>query len=250
MEVTTERKWGEEMKFVTDTHAHTIVSGHAYSTMKEMAQAAKEAGLEVLALTEHAPTMPGTCGMFYFQNFSVVPRQMCGVELMLGAELNILDENGTVDLPESTIRNLDIVIASIHGPCYQTENTLEHNMQAYINAMKNPLIDIIGHPDDGRIPIDYEVLVKTAKETKTLLEVNNSSLNPKGFRQNTHANVCQMLKLCKQYEVPIVLGSDSHIDSAVGKFPLAEAVIRETEFPEELIVSTSAAKLKSFLRQY
>ena len=42
----------------------------------------------------------------------------------------------------------------------------------------------------------------------------------------------------------------SHIDSAVGKFPLAEAVIRETEFPEELIVSTSAAKLKSFLRQY
>lgn len=53
-----------------------------------------------------------------------------------------------------------------------------------------------------------------------------------------------MLKLCKQYEVPIVLGSDSHIDSAVGKFPLAEAVIRETEFPEELIVSILCSEIK------
>lgn len=238
------------MKFVTDTHAHTLVSGHAYSTMKEMAQAAKEAGLEVLALTEHAPTMPGTCGLFYFQNFAVVPRKMCGVELMLGAELNILDEKGNVDLPETTIRELDIVIASIHGPCYQAENTLENNMQAYIHAMENPLIDIIGHPDDGRFPVDYEMLVKKARETGTLLEVNNSSLNPNGFRKDTHKNVCQMLAFCKKYEVPVVLGSDAHIDASVGKFPLAEKVLQETDFPEELVVSTSAVKLKAFLRQY
>lgn len=238
------------MNFVTDTHSHTIVSGHAYSTMKEMASAAKEHGMEVLALTEHAPEMPGTCGLFYFQNFAVVPRTMCGIEIMLGAELNILDEKGNVDLPESTLKNLDIVIASIHKPCYKAENTLENNMNAYINAMKNPLIDIIGHPDDGRFPIDYEELVRTARDTRTLLEINNSSLNPAGFRKNAHENICEMLRLCKKYGVSITLGSDAHIDEAAGRFPFAEAVLKETEFPEELIVSTSVSKLKSFLRQF
>lgn len=54
------------MKIVLDTHAHTIVSGHAYNTIREMAQMAKEKGLEAFALTEHAPQMPGTCHEFYF----------------------------------------------------------------------------------------------------------------------------------------------------------------------------------------
>lgn len=238
------------MKIVTDTHSHTIVSGHAYSTMKEMAAAAKEHGMELLALTEHAPEMPGTCGSFYFQNFEVVPRKMCGIEILLGTELNILDENGNVDLRESIIKDLDIVIASIHVPCYKAENTLENNMNAYINAMKNPYIDIIGHPDDGRFPIDYEELVCTAGETGTLLEINNSSLNPAGFRKNAHDNICNMLRLCKKYGVSVTFGSDAHIDEDAGRFPFAEAVIKETGFPEELVASTSVDKLKSFLHRF
>ena len=59
------------MKFAADTHAHTLASGHAYSTIKEMAAAAGARGLQALALTEHAPEMPGTCGLFYFQNLDV-----------------------------------------------------------------------------------------------------------------------------------------------------------------------------------
>ena len=64
------------MKIVADTHAHTLVSGHAYSTIQEMAAAAAKKGLQVMALTEHAPEMPGTCGKFYFDNLDVVPRTM------------------------------------------------------------------------------------------------------------------------------------------------------------------------------
>ena len=48
------------MKILADTHSHTLASGHAYSTITEMAEAAAAKGLEVLALTEHAPKMPGT----------------------------------------------------------------------------------------------------------------------------------------------------------------------------------------------
>ena len=91
------------MKIVLDTHAHTIVSGHAYNTIREMAQMAKEKGLEAFALTEHAPQMPGTCHEFYFQNLHIVPREMYGVRLFMGVELNIMNEKGEVDLPENTL---------------------------------------------------------------------------------------------------------------------------------------------------
>ena len=172
------------MRLIADTHAHTIASGHAYSSLKEMAYAASKNGLEVLSLTEHAPQMPGSCQEIYFRNFNVIPREMHGVKLLLGTELNIMNPDGDLDLSESLCRNLDIVIASIHSPCYGLDHTREENTKAYTAVMKKPYVDIIGHPDDGRFPVDYEVLVQTAKETKTLLEINNSSLRPDGFRKN------------------------------------------------------------------
>ena len=66
------------MKIGIDTHSHTLVSGHAYSTMREMASMAAEKGLEGLAITEHAPEMPGSTHLYYFQNLKVVPRELCG----------------------------------------------------------------------------------------------------------------------------------------------------------------------------
>ena len=165
------------MKIVLDTHAHTIVSGHAYNTIREMAQMAKEKGLEAFALTEHAPQMPGTCHEFYFQNLHIVPREMYGVRLFMGVELNIMNEKGEVDLPESTLCQMDIAIASIHGPCYKGERTEEAITAAYLAAMENPLIHIIGHPDDGRYEVDYEALVQGAKEYGKILELNNHSMD-------------------------------------------------------------------------
>lgn len=52
------------MKYVLDAHTHTIASGHAYSTIREMAKAASEKGLELLGITEHSMKMPGTCQLF------------------------------------------------------------------------------------------------------------------------------------------------------------------------------------------
>lgn len=235
------------MKIVLDTHAHTLVSGHAYSTVREMARMAGEKGLAGLALTEHAPTMPGTCHSFYFQNLDVIPREMEGVRLFMGTELNILDETGAVDLPETVLKQMDIAIASIHSPCFKTEVTKEHVMDAYFKVMENPLVHIIGHPDDGRFPVDYEALVRKAKETGTLLEVNNSSLRPEGFRVNTYENDKVMLQYCKKYMVPVTLGSDAHVDVDVAEFDVALELLKECEFPEELVINTSLDKLEKIL---
>ena len=89
-----------------DVHTHSIMSGHAYSSLQEMAMAASEKGLQILGITEHAPELPGACDPIYFRNLHVVPRQMYGVRLLLGAELNILDTDGTMDLDEEYYRML------------------------------------------------------------------------------------------------------------------------------------------------
>ena len=86
------------MKTLLDVHTHTIASGHAYSSLQEMTLAAKEKGLEILGITEHGPNIPGTCDPIYFRNLHCVPRQLYGIKLMLGAELNILNTEGDIDL--------------------------------------------------------------------------------------------------------------------------------------------------------
>lgn len=236
------------MRFEADTHAHSLMSGHAYSTIREMAAAAKKKGLKAMALTEHAPNMPGTCGLYYFQNLDVIPREMEGVQMLFGAEVNILAPDGSIDLPENVCKDLDLVVASIHVPCYGLGHSMEENTQAYLEVMKKPYIHIIGHPDDGRFPVDYERLVKGAKETGTLLEMNNSSLRPASFREGTHENLKKMLEFCKKYEVPVTTGSDAHVDVDAGNFCYVEEIIKECDLPEELVLTTNWEKLQLHLK--
>ena len=111
------------MKLIADTHSHTLASGHAYSTIREMVRAAFEKGMEAFAITEHGPKMPDSCGRYYFNNLRVVPRKLEGVDLFLGVEANLMDPEGTLDLREDILKQMDIVIASIHVPCYGLEHT-------------------------------------------------------------------------------------------------------------------------------
>ena len=115
--------------------------------------------------------------------------------------------------------------------------------------MERDTVDIIGHPDDGRFPVDYEKLVKAAKETGTLLEINNSSLSPYGYRENTRENSIQMLKFCKQYGTKVVLGTDAHVDAAIGEYPYVFEVLKAVDFPEELVANTTLDKLLASLKR-
>ena len=82
------------MDILLDVHTHTIASGHAFSSLQEMVKSAAEKRLRLLGITEHTPGIPGTCDLIYFRNLHVVPRKMYGVELLLGAETNIVDYKG------------------------------------------------------------------------------------------------------------------------------------------------------------
>lgn len=235
------------MEFKLDVHSHTIASGHAFGTVSEMAAAAAESGFELFGITEHAKGIPGTCTDIYFKNLRVLPRQLYGIEMMFGSEINIIDYNGRLSLDNELMEEfLDIRIAGIHELCYKIGDE-EQNTAAYLGAMKHPLVDIISHPDDGRIPIDYKALVMGAKETKTLLEVNNSSLCPESFRVNARENYFMMLDLCRKHNVPVIVNSDAHTPYAVGDLNEAKALLSEVDFPEELVVNRSVKAFKEAL---
>lgn len=234
---------------VLDIHTHTLASGHAYNTISEMAAQARALGLAALGITEHAPAMPGTCHEFYFSNLKAVPRVIEGQKLLLGVELNLLDREGHVDLSEEILEQMDVCVASIHPPCFQEKYSSEDVAYAYMNACENPYVTIIGHPDDGRFPVDYEQLVLRAKETGTLLELNQGSLQPGSFRLNTRENARTMLHYCEKYGASVIMDSDAHVSSQIGNHTCAFELIEEMGFPEELIVNRSLAEFTKFLRK-
>lgn len=234
---------------VMDLHTHTIASGHAYSTILEMAEAAGRKGIELLGITEHGPAMKGSCDTIYFENLKVIPRERYGVQMLFGAEANVMDENGTLDLPDELLARMDLCVASLHIPCFPPQGR-EENTRAYRNVMKNPYVNIIGHPDDPRYPIDLRAVVETAKEQHVLLEMNNSSLVPTSFRKATEEGYLEFLELCREYDQPIVMGSDAHVDIDVGNHGYVAAILEKADFPEHLIVNTDVEKVKPYLNFY
>ncbi len=230
------------MNIYMDLHTHTLSCGHGYSTLKENIEAAKEVGLMFLGLSEHGPNTLGGPSPLFFGNYKCIPRQYGDLRLFCGVEANITDCEGGLDLDENMLARMDYVIASMHifsiKPGSREENTL-----ASIRAMERPCVKILGHPDDSRYPLDYEELVKAAKREKVALELNNSSLNPKSSRQNGRENIITLLKTCKKYDAPILLGTDSHICYAVGRFEEALAVLREVDFPEELVLNADPGNI-------
>lgn len=229
-----------------DLHTHTIASGHAYNTRNEMIAAAYGKGLEILAVTEHAPAMPGSCHQFYFSNYKVLPRRYEQMTVLYGVELNILDYEGHVDLSENTLKEMDVALASIHPPCY-VSGTAKENTSAYIGAMKNPYINIIAHPDDSRFPIEYETLVKAAKEYHVLLEVNNTSLSPVSYRKDSEKSYLEMLDLCVKYQVPVVVDSDAHVDVMVGEHTFALELLERLGFPQDLVMNAHPQLLYEYI---
>ena len=235
------------MKYVMDLHTHTIACGHAYSTLQENIARAQELGLKVLGLSEHGPAMLGGPHIMFFWNLKIVPRQYGDLKLLCGAEANIMDRDGKLDLDDFTLSRLDYCIASMHTPCL-VQGNIEENTKAAVNAMKNPYVTILGHPDDSRYPLDYEELVQAAVREKVVLEVNNSSLHPLSARQGARENILPLLRNCKKYSCPILLGTDRHISFDIGLFEQVQELLEEVDFPEALIINTDVEKLEKMLR--
>lgn len=237
------------MKLLADTHTHSVVSQHAYSTIDENAKFASQKGIELLALTDHAPGMKHTAPRAFFANYHVLPKFLYDVELLHGVELNIMDYDGTLDLDNELLAKMDIALASLHPQCIPF-GTKKENTNAVIKAMENPYVDVLGHPGDPRYEMDVEAIFQTAKDTGCILEMNNASLVPNGFRKGSEKYMTELLRLCMRDDVPILLGSDAHFYTQIGDFSYVLDLLQAIEFPEELILNTSPQTLKKSLKHY
>ncbi|MBR3910490.1 MAG: phosphatase, partial [Anaerotignum sp.] len=171
-----------------------------------------------------------------------------GVRLLRGIELNIMDFDGTVDMDEKTLSRLDMAIASLHVPCI-VPGSRKENTQTLLKVMENPYVDIIGHPGDPRYDIDYKEVFRQAKKTGTILEINNASLIPGGFRDGSQENVKKILRMSMEEGVSAVLGSDAHFYTGIGDFSHAIALLKEIGFPEELVLNTDPARFLDSLKK-
>lgn len=236
------------MNIYCDLHTHSISSGHAYSTIEENIRYSKEIGLNVYGITDHAPSLMGAPNIWHFRNIYNIPKVWHGVRVLVGAEANIL-QDGDIDLDEKTIKVLDYIIASYHRGCGTDNEGLEINTDRYIKVMKNcDKVKIIGHPDDTNFPNDIARLMLACKEYEVLPEVNLKSLIgfPASGRIDGKRYYTNMLKFCKDNNIPIIIGSDAHVCTNIANFTLIENLLKETEFPEELVVNYNILLLNKY----
>ena len=237
----------KNIPILLDIHTHSIASGHgSLDTITDMARAAAAASLDILGISDHGPATPGSGNSSYFRNLHLADRRRFGIALLYGAELNILNEDGDVDLDDELISTLDYALISMHPDTFRS-GTAASNTQAYINAMRHPGVRFLGHPDDGRFPVDYEHLLSAAKERHVFPELNNASLMPQAFRKDGLHNSIKILTICKNLRLPVLLSSDSHGTSHLGDMRYILPLLEECNFPPELIINSDPALLYRIL---
>jgi putative hydrolase len=231
------RIWG-------DLHVHTVASGHGYSTVLENARVALRKGLRVLGVADHSPSMPGGPSPLYFEAKGHFPREIEGVRIYFGAEVDVVDFDGKLDLEDRILRKLDFVIVSFHPQVFRG-GSREENTDALLRALENPFVDIVAHPGNPRFPLDYNKLVEEAVGRGKILEINNSSfsVSRKGSKENCMV-IAQEVEKRKGW---VIVSSDAHFCEEVGEFEEALAMLREARFSEERILNASYENLVQFL---
>lgn len=233
------------MNIAGDTHTHTISCQHAYSTLLENIQTAGALGHRFLAATEHGPAIPGGPHEWYFENFrKAVPRQLLGVVVIRGCEANIMDLEGTLDVTPLALERLDLVIASMHRPCYPRDTTKEQRTETWKAVAKDPRVDVIGHLGDPRFEADYQEVIKAVKAGGQAVELNNSS--PKS-RPGSEENCLRIAALCKEMGVPVLLSTDAHFCAAIGQVDWSLSVVEKVGIPQEQVLNLDYKRFRDWL---
>lgn len=229
-----------------DLHTHTDVSKHGYSTIYENIMAAKAAGLTHVGISNHGPAHEDGAPEGHFRNLRVIPEMVEGIRVYRGAELNITDYNGSIDLSEDTIKNrLDYTIASFHDDVIQP-GMMEDHTRAYLTLAANPLVDIIGHSGTRSFSYDYERVIPEFGKYGKAVEINEATFH---VRKDSQENCMRIARLCALHKVFVMVNSDAHFCKLVGVFSSALEMLHEINFPEELIVNGNGKRLEAWLQR-
>ncbi|MPM30483.1 putative phosphatase YcdX [bioreactor metagenome] len=235
----------ERYAIEVDTHTHSVLSGHAWSTVRENLAQAKSIGLRGLCITEHSCAVPGAGPEFMPFSLAMIPKEQDGIRVYYGLEADIVSVDGSLRPSDQYLSMLEFCIASMHIVSSEMQRTKEVCTDAYLCAMENPYISAIGHADRISFPCDLETVVRRALSRGMVMELNNGSLIPS--RIAGRENVVRIAKLCMQYDVPVCIGSDAHYHTMIGDVGLAFDMLRELAFPQELIINAKKERFDRFI---
>lgn len=234
------------MQMIADLHTHTLCATHAFQTVNEMAAAAKEAGYCALAITDHAPAMPDAPHIWHFANGGALPRTINGVIMLYGAEVNVMDTKGGLDLPQNQLSVQDWVVASIHSPCIPGVLSRKEANRLWMHVACNPYVDCIGHSEQENYRYDYDLVTKAFAENHKVVELNAGSF---AVRKDGIPNMRELLIACLKNGCRISVDSDAHsawkLKTALQ--PLYH-MLNELSFPEELIINATKENLVQELK--
>lgn len=192
-----------------DLQMHTTWSD-GWNSIEEMAQAGMDCGYEYIAISDHSPTLGITQGLTedrvykQMEEIKKINQKFKCFRILSGIEVDVRD-NGQLDLPNSVLKELDIVVASIHTKFNLPKEQMTRRI---IKALENPVVDILGHPT-GRLlgkresyEVDMGKIIDAAKSNKKILELNGCP---------DRLDLTDIyLKQAKEKGVKIVISTDAH----------------------------------------
>jgi DNA polymerase (family 10) len=197
-----------------DVHMHTVETD-GRNTIEEMAEAARARGYKYIAITDHSKNLAFANGLDDRRAESHIQRirsvKVEGITILAGIEVDILPD-GTLDLSDSVLEQMDVVIASVHSQFNQEPPKMTARL---IRAIENKNTAIIGHPT-GRLllrrdayPFDMEAVLNAAAKHKVAMELN-------AYPDRLDLNDVH-LRMAKERGVRIVINTDSHHTSHLDK---------------------------------
>ena len=231
---------------IADLHTHTLSASHAFHTVTEMAAAAAALGYRALAVTDHAPAMPDAPHIWHFQNPAAVGRRLHGVTLLFGAEANVMDVQGGLDLPQSLLARLDWVVASIHSPCLPGLLTEREATNLWLSVAENPYVDCIGHSEQENYRYDYGLVAKAFAKNHKVVELNGNSFS---VRPDGIPNMRALVRACYENGCYVALDSDAHSTRQLQEnmAPL-QTLLAEVDYPADHVVNSSTRTLADILK--
>src|SRR5579863_7474576 len=224
-----------------DVHMHTVETD-GRNTIEEMAEAARAHGYKYMAITDHSKNLAFANGLDDQRAFEHIKRiraaneKINGIRIFAGIEVDILSD-GTLDLSDSVLEQMDLVIASVHSHFNQTPQEMTERL---LKAIGNPNTSIIGHPT-GRLLLrreayqfDIDAVLKAAAQRKVAMELN--AYPDRLDLSDRH------LRLAKQYGVKIVINTDSHHTSHLDKIRYGILQARRAWLTKEDVLNTLAAE--------
>ena len=220
-----------------DVHMHTVETD-GRNTIEEMAEAAKERGYKYMAITDHSKNLAFANGLDdkraveHIQRIRAADNQIEGIRMFAGIEVDILAD-GTLDLSDSVLEQMDIVIASVHSHFNQSPAEMTDRL---LKAVQNPNTSLLGHPT-GRLLLrregyafDLDAVLKSAAQKKVAMELN---------AYPDRLDLCDRhLRLAKQHGVKIVINTDSHHTSHMEKIRFGVLQARRAWLTKEDVLNT------------